>query len=97
MRVTSVGDLAPGQTIKFYASGKTIVLGNRGGTYYAIEDACPHGDGHDSVGSVRGDVVHASHRAELGIRSGGLLAPPQDSEVTNYRVRVTGTDIEVEL
>jgi nitrite reductase/ring-hydroxylating ferredoxin subunit len=97
VKVASIGDLTPGRTMKMYASGKTIVLCNRDGNYYAIEDACPHRDGPCSEGSGEGNVTYASHGSELYIRTGVLLAPPADSGVTNFRVRVTGTDVEVEL
>jgi len=97
LKVASVGDLAPGRTMKIHASGKEIVLYNRDGTYFAIEDACPHRDGPGSEGSFEGGLAYASHRSELEIKTGGLLGSPTDSGVTNFRVRVTGEDIEAEL
>jgi hypothetical protein len=37
------------------------------------------------------------HGATFDIRTGEVLGPPADEAVARYAVRVTGTDIEVEL
>jgi nitrite reductase/ring-hydroxylating ferredoxin subunit len=98
MKVAEAGDLAPGEAKKVEVAGKTIALFNIDGGYHAIDDTCPHRGGPLSEGFIEGDVVTCPwHGAKFRVSSGEVLGPPARTGVSSYRVRVNGSDIEIEV
>ncbi len=98
IKAASTGDLAPGQAKRVEVQGRTIALFNLGGTYHAIDDTCPHRGGPLSEGQVEGQVVTCPwHGAKFDVSTGSVTGPPAQRGVTSFRVRVTGSDIEVEV
>jgi nitrite reductase/ring-hydroxylating ferredoxin subunit len=43
------------------------------------------------------EVTCPWHRAKFDLRTGAVLGPPAQKGVKNYPVKVTGSDIEIEL
>lgn len=98
VKVATTSELAPGQAKKVEINGKTIALFNLGGSYHAIDDTCTHRGGPLSEGDVEGQVVTCPwHGAKFNIISGEVLGPPAGAGVASYRIRVTGSDVEVEV
>jgi len=98
VKVATTGELAPGQAKRVEAGGKRIALFNRDGAYHAIEDTCPHRGGPLSEGQVEGNVVICPwHGAKFNITTGDVLGPPARAGVASFRIRVSGSDVEVEL
>jgi nitrite reductase/ring-hydroxylating ferredoxin subunit len=97
-RVAAVTDLAPGKCMAVQAGGQTIALFNVGGTLYAIGDTCTHRGGPLSEGTIEGTTVICPwHGACFDLGSGKNLTPPAPGPVPAYRVRVEGTDVQVEI
>jgi len=97
-KVATVAEVPPGKTKMVESGGKKIALFNIGGTYYAIDDTCPHRGGPLSQGPVEGETVTCPwHGSKFDIKTGAVLAPPAVKGVASYRVRVSGSDIEVEV
>lgn len=98
VKVATTGELAPGQAKKVDVDGKVIALFNLEGSYHAIDDTCPHRGGPLSQGPVKGEVVTCPwHGSQFDVRSGDVLTPPARIGVSSYRVRVSGSDVEVEV
>ncbi len=98
IKVAETKDLPPGTGKAVEAEGRTIALFNRGGAYYAIDDACTHRGGTLSEGEVNGTVVTCPlHGATFDITTGNVLGPPAPEGVVSYKVQVDGNDIKVEL
>ncbi len=98
VKVATIGELAPGQAKKVQVDGKILALFNLGGSYHAIDDSCPHRGGPLSEGPVEGDVVTCPwHGSTFNVKNGNVLTPPARSGVSSYGVRVSGSDVEVEL
>jgi nitrite reductase (NADH) small subunit len=98
VKVASTGDLAPGQGQMVEVTGKKIALFNLEGSFYAIDDTCTHRGGPLSEGEIEGEQVTCPwHGAIYNIKSGQVLSPPAPKGVASYKVRVEGTDIEVEV
>ncbi len=71
---------------------------NRGGDYFAIDDACTHRGGPLSEGEVGGTVVTCPlHGATYDLTTGNVLGPPAPEGLVSYKVQVDGSDIKVEL
>ena len=98
VKVATTSDLAPGQAKKVEVDGKVIALFNLEGGYHAIDDTCPHRGGPLSQGPVEGEVVMCPwHGSKFNVTSGDVLTPPAGNGVSSYRVRVSGSDVEVEV
>ena len=98
VKVASTNEIASGQARLVNISGKEIALFNIEGTFFALENACTHEEGPLAEGEIEGhEVTCPWHGARFDIRTGEVLCPPAYEDVARYDVRVTGTDIEVEL
>lgn len=98
VRVAKTEEVAPGQGKLITIENRRIALFNVEGTYYAIDDACPHVGGPLSEGLVEGDVVTCPwHGSKFKISTGDVLRPPARRGVLSYPVRVEGSDIEIGL
>ena len=97
-RVATTAEVPPGKSKMVEAGGKKIALFNVGGAYYAIDDTCSHRGGPLSQGTVEGKTVTCPwHRSKFDITTGAVIAPPAVIGVASYRVRVSGSDVEVEV
>ena len=89
-------DLEAGKLVE--AGGRSIALFNIGGSYYAIDNTCPHRGGPLSQGMLAEDVVICPwHGARFEVKTGAVLAPPAPEGVKSYPVRVNGNDVEIEV
>jgi nitrite reductase/ring-hydroxylating ferredoxin subunit len=97
-RVAAVQDVPPGHGKQVKVGNKTIALFNVGGTFYAIDDTCPHRGASLSEGEVAGTAVTCPwHAASFDLTTGSHLCPPARSGVASYKVRVVGDDVEVDI
>jgi nitrite reductase (NADH) small subunit len=98
VRVAKTNELEPGQGRLVEAKGKQIALFNVDGKFFAVDNTCTHRGGPLAEGEVSGHKVTCPyHGATFDIRTGEVLGPPAQRAVARYGVRVTGTDIEVEV
>lgn len=98
VKVAQTNELEPGQGRLVDVKGKRIALFNVDGNFYALDDTCPHRGGPLSEGPIAGEQVTCPwHGSKFNIRTGDVVGPPARQGVARYSVRVTGTDIEVEV
>ena len=98
VKVASTNEIAPGQARLVNVRGKEFALFNIEGNFFALENACTHEEGPLAEGDIEGhEVTCPWHGARFDIRTGGVLCAPAYDDVARYNVRVTGTDIEVEI
>src|SRR5881296_4020913 len=98
VKVADTTRLPPGKSTAVEIDGNRIAVFNVGGTFYAIDDTCPHAGGPLSEGKVDGGkVVCPWHDAEFDLNTGDVLAPPAFEGVKSYQVVVEGNDVKVEL
>lgn len=96
--VATTDELAAGAAKQVQVDGKTLAVFNLAGTYYAVDDTCPHRGGPLSEGSIEGEQVTCPwHGAVFEITSGEVVSPPARDGVARYPVRVEGTNVEVEI
>lgn len=78
--------------------GKPLVLVNREGTIYALEDRCSHEEFPLSAGDLAsGEITCALHGARFDIETGQPRALPAVMPVKTYDVRLEGDEIQVAL
>ncbi|HUL40629.1 MAG TPA: non-heme iron oxygenase ferredoxin subunit [Burkholderiales bacterium] len=98
VKVAKTEDIAPGQGKAVEVGEKTIALFNVDGKYFAINDTCSHHGGPLSEGDLNGkEVTCPWHGAAFDVTTGEVLGPPATVGVVSYHVRVSGSDIEVEI
>lgn len=97
-KVAEVNDLTPGSCKGVEAGGQQIALFNIDGTFFAIGDTCTHRGGSLSNGTVEGSTVACPlHGAEFDVKTGKNMTPPAPGEVPSYKVRIEGTQVQVEI
>jgi len=97
-KVATTQEIKPGDAKQVILGGKKIALFNVGGTFYAIDDACPHKGGSLSEGTFDDTTVTCPwHGAEFDMTTGKALSAPAVKGVGSYKVVVTGDDIQLEL
>ncbi len=97
VKAANTSEIEPGQARLVDVNGKQIALFNVDGQFFALDNTCTHRGGPLVKGVVSGhEVTCPWHRATFDVRTGEVVSPPAQRAVARYRVRVTGTVIEVE-
>ena len=91
-------DLPPGDArIVALADGREIAVFNVEGTYYAIDNRCPHQGGPLGKGPVEGTVVTCPlHRFKIDLRD-GVCPWNRVLRVRTYPVVVDAAGVHVEV
>ena len=98
VKAARTDEIAPGQARLVVVKGKEIALFNVDGDFFALDNLCTHEEGPLAEGEVEGhEVTCPWHGAKFDIRTGEVLCDPAYDAVARYNVRVTGSDIEVEI
>lgn len=98
VKVTQVGQVAPGTGIVVDVQGTAIALFNVGGTIYATANACTHMGGPLGKGRLEDRTVTCPwHGSQFDVTSGQVLRGPARKPVATYPVRVQGDDVFVVL
>lgn len=96
VKVAVVADVAPGGGLCVEAGGKQIALFNVDGTFYAIDNTCPHRGGPLAEGELEGAAVTCPwHAWQFDLKTGESLT--DDSRVERYDVKVEGDDVLLAL
>jgi nitrite reductase/ring-hydroxylating ferredoxin subunit len=98
IKVVNVQDVPVGKAKQVTINGRALAVFNVGGTFYAIDDTCPHRGGPLSEGELNGhEVTCPWHGARFDVTSGAFLSPPARSSVAPYKVQIVGDEVQVDL
>ena len=93
-KACAVSDVAPGTAKLVAVDGKEIALFNVDGTFYALDNECPHRGGPLGEGDLEGCIVTCPwHAWQYDVRSGESIT--DDLKVARYDVKVEGGDVLV--
>jgi nitrite reductase/ring-hydroxylating ferredoxin subunit len=96
--VAQVADIPAGKAKQVTLNGKTVAVFNSNGTFYAIDNECPHRGGPLAEGELSGtDVECPWHGARFNITTGAHLCPPANRDVKAYRVQVIGQEVQIDV
>jgi nitrite reductase/ring-hydroxylating ferredoxin subunit len=96
-KVATIQEIPIGQAKKIKVGDKDVALFNVNGSYYAIDDTCPHRGGPLSEGELEGfEVTCPWHGARFNVTNGAHLCPPANRDVSTYQIQVVGNDVQVE-
>jgi nitrite reductase/ring-hydroxylating ferredoxin subunit len=94
--VAQTTDVPPGSIILVDLDDEGVAIANVNGEFYAFDAECTHAGGPLDEGDLEGGTVICPwHGGEFDVKSGKVLAPPAQEEVSTYQVRVEGTDIKI--
>ena len=93
-RACAVSDVAPGTAKLVAVDGNEIALFNVDGTFYALDNECPHRGGPLGEGDLEGCIVTCPwHAWQYDVRTGESIT--DDLTVARYDVKVEGGDVLV--
>ena len=76
-KVATVTEVPPNAGKQVQIGDKAIALFNCDGTFYAIEDTCPHAGASLAEGDLEGTEVYCPwHSARFDVTTGQHLCPP---------------------
>ena len=96
VRVAAVEDVSSGGMLRVEVDGRDVALINLAGTFYALDNHCPHNGGPLAQGrldTTEGRVVCPWHSWVWDVKTGRAVAPPISYSTPTYAVRVAGRDI----
>ncbi|MFN8521845.1 MAG: non-heme iron oxygenase ferredoxin subunit [Chloroflexota bacterium] len=94
--VAQTSEIPPGTMKEVDLDGESVVVVNVAGQYYAIEGVCTHQGGPLGEGQLKDCVVTCPwHSAAFDVRSGDAVHLPATDALAPYRVRVSGTEIQI--
>jgi nitrite reductase/ring-hydroxylating ferredoxin subunit len=97
VKVAEVGELAEGEGRVVEAEGRTLALFNVAGTFYALDNACPHRGGPLGEGDLEGRIVSCPWHAWRWDVTTGHNANNPAVRTPCYPVRVDADGVFVEL
>ena len=97
VRVGPTDEIGLGQMRLVDVNGRSLLICNAFGDFYAINPVCPHEDGPLEDGSLVGEIVTCPvHGYDFDVRTGECQFD-SDYRVETYPVRVVDADLYVEL
>lgn len=91
VRVCATSELLPGEMQVAWDGDTPILVFNRDGDLYALEDRCSHEDFELSAGSFdpeNGTIECVLHGAKFDVSDGRALCPPAYEPAVKFPVRV---------
>lgn len=97
VKIAKAAEIPSGSGKTFEVGDRPIAVFNCAGTFYAIDDTCPHQGGPLGEGELAGTVVTCPwHEWRYDIRT-GVNEDDSACKVNSYPVRVDGDDILVAM
>jgi 3-phenylpropionate/trans-cinnamate dioxygenase ferredoxin subunit len=94
--IAPASELPNGERLFVEMEGKSLVIFNIAGQFFAIADICTHDDGPLGDGDLEGyNIVCPRHGAEFDVRTGKVMQMPAVVDVPAYPVRVVDGMIQV--
>src|SRR5574339_834385 len=87
--IAPASELPNGERLFIEVEGKSIVIVNLAGQFFAIADICTHDDGPLGDGDIEGyNIVCPRHGGEFDVRTGQAMQMPAVVDIPAYPVRV---------
>lgn len=94
--ISKVKEIPLGQMKTVEFEDETVCIVNVGGKFYAINNVCTHEGGPLAEGTLDNYEIECPwHGARFDIRTGEVKAPPAESPVSTYEIKVEEDNIWV--
>lgn len=92
-RVASVGEIPPGKSLKVKLGNEYIAIFNHSGSFYAIQNRCPHQNADLADGYIRNNQVYCPmHNWAFDIKTGAFAFNP-GQKIKTYPVEIRNNEI----
>ena len=96
LEIAPASELPNGERLFVEVEGKSLVIFNIAGQFFAIGDICSHDDGPVGDGDIEGfNIVCPRHGGEFDIRTGQAVQMPAVVDIPAYPVKVVDGMIQV--
>lgn len=93
-----VDGVPQGKAVVFEHAGRSILICNSGGHFFAVENKCSHADEVLACGRIRnGWIACPAHGARFDLATGEAMNPPARDPIRTFSLRVADGMIEVAL
>ncbi len=94
--IATTDEIPPGERLVVEYGRKWVAIFNVNGSFYAIEDRCPHDDGPLADGILNDCTIECPrHGASFDITSGKVLSAPALVDVPTFQVRIENGSIQI--
>ena len=98
VEIAPMAELPEGERLFIEAAGRSIVIFNLAGKFFAIGDVCSHDSGPVGDGDIeQNEIICPRHGARFDIRTGKATSLPAVVDIPSYPVRVVGNMLEIGL
>ncbi len=95
VKVASTSDIPAGEGRCFEVKDQQVAIFNVDGTFYALENVCPHQGGPLGEGELDGKTVTCPwHAGDFDVTTGENSEDPDEKQET-FEVKVDGDDVLV--
>lgn len=96
IEIAPVAELPNGERLFVELEGRSLVIFNIAGQFFAIGDICSHDDGPVGEGDLEGYIIVCPrHGAEFDVRTGQAVQMPAVVDIPAYPVKVIDGMIQV--
>ena len=96
LEIAPASELPNGERLFVEVEGKSLVIFNIAGQFFAIGDICSHDDGPVGDGDIEGyNIVCPRHGGEFDIRTGQAVQMPAVVDIPAYPLRVMDGIVQV--
>ncbi len=89
VNVASTSELAPGKMKAVNINGKSVLVANVNGAYFAIGNKCTHMSCALTNGTLAGEIVQCScHGSRFNVKTGKAVGGPAVVAEPKYDVRI---------
>lgn len=94
--VAKVSEFPPGTYREINSTDFLIMVFNIEGSFYAVQNLCPHDGGTLSNGEIENDeIVCPRHGAHFCVRTGAVTQPPAYEDIATFATRVVDGVVQV--
>lgn len=102
VKVARTSEIPPGGRKSVWVEGIRVLVLNIDGTYYAVDDSCPHRECSMERAKLNGKIIICPcHLAQFDLETGAVLTEPIEFPPTGplpvHKVKTEGLDILVAL
>jgi nitrite reductase/ring-hydroxylating ferredoxin subunit len=92
--VCKSGALKPGQVAAFEVENRILAVANVDGTFFAVDNDCPHAGCSLSQGDLWGKVINCPcHGGQFDLETGEVVGGPSREPVRCHALLVEGDDV----
>lgn len=97
-RIASTSEVEEGTAKGFEFMGLSLALYHVGDEWFCTDNVCTHGFALLTEGWLEGHIIECPlHAGQFDVRTGQALAPPVETSLAVFAVKIVGEDVMIAL